>query len=251
VFRLATNALICGFLAAAAQAQVTTSRVNVLITGLRCNELQNVFLVVDGADAEERWIRLEKEPRVCRWTADLGGSFSTKLSRFSLRFDLGRSDCRQAAPNEAQLSGELEFTCCAEEPLRNIHVKTEPPLPVSYVRKVPKHGEARVHPIDCTEVGAFLGGNGWIRHAQLSGEDIYLQFGTTIPQRRMFGLPLNDLVVHGDALTLTRDGVVHYLIVHRAKGKTSGPTFSSNAISLDIKKLGEAKLERIELEVIK
>lgn len=51
------RALACVLLAAtAAQAQLTTSRVNVLVTGARCGELQNVFLVIDGEDLEDQWI---------------------------------------------------------------------------------------------------------------------------------------------------------------------------------------------------
>ncbi|HEV7923319.1 MAG TPA: hypothetical protein VGR02_21255, partial [Thermoanaerobaculia bacterium] len=66
------------------------------------------------------------------------------------------------------------------------------------------------------------------------------------------GLLLDDIVVDDGTLVLNRDGVVYRLIVQRAKGKgRSAPTLSSNAISLDIKKLGELKLERAEIEVIK
>lgn len=249
MLRLA-RVLVCVLLAAtAAQAQLTTSRVNVLITGARCAELQNVFLVIDGEDLEDQWIRLEKAA-TCRWTADLGedGSLSTALSRFSLRVDFARTDCRQAAANEEKLAAELEFACCSDEPLRNVRVKTQPPMPVSYVRNVPKDRRARVRGVDCVETGAFPAGTGTIRHTQFSGEDVYLELG----KQRMLGLLLDDVVANDGALALTRDGVAYRLIAQRAQGKTrSAPTLSSNAISLDIKKLGELKLERAEIEVIK
>lgn len=253
MLRLA-RALVCVLLAAtAAQAQLTTSRVNVLITGARCAELQNVFLVIDGEDLEDQWVRLEKAA-TCRWTADLGedGTLSTALSRFSLRVDFARTDCRQAAANEEKLAAELEFACCRDEPLRNVRVTTQPPMPVSYVRNVPKDRRARVRGVDCVESGAFLAGTGTIRHTQFSGEDVYLQLGTPVAKPRMLGLLLDDVVANGGALSLTRDGVAYRLIAQRAQGKArSAPTLSSNAIALDIKKLGELKLERAEIEVIK
>lgn len=252
MIRLA-RALACVLLAAAsAQAQLTTSRVNVLITGARCGELQNVFLVIDGEDLEDQWIRLEKKDG-CHWTADLGedGSLSTALSRFSLRVDLARTDCRQAAANEEEAVAELEFACCRDEPLRNVRVKTQPPMPVSYVRNVPRDRRARVRGVDCVETGAFLSGTGMIRHTQFSGEDVYLQLGTPVAKPRMLGLLLDDVVANGGAMALTRDGVAYRLIAQRAQGKArSAPTLSSNAIALDIKRLTELKLERAEMEVI-
>lgn len=64
-----------------------------------------------------------------------GRSFSTTLSRFSLRVDFGRTDCRQATANETELVGELEFDCCDKGPLHEIEVKMKPEkMPVSYQR---------------------------------------------------------------------------------------------------------------------
>jgi hypothetical protein len=254
VFRLA-SAFVCLLLAAAAQAQLTTSRVNVYITGARCVELRNVFLVIDDDDLESRWILL-KALGDCHWTADLGesGSVSTALSHFSLRAGIARTDCHEAAPNEEKLAAELEFTCCRQGPLRDVHVTTEPPMPVSYLRKVLRDPTAprRIRPIDCVEVGTFLTGTGAIRQGQFSGEAIYLQLGELKPKRRMLGLPLNDIVVDDGVLVLTRDGLTYRLIVLRARGKVrSAPTFSSNAISIDIKRLDELKFEHADFEVIK
>lgn len=235
------------------QAQITTSRVNVLITGARCAELNNVFLVIDDEDLEERWIALEPAGR-CRWTADLGesGSLSTALSHFSLRVDFGRTDCRQAAPNEEKLVAELEFACCAQGPPRNIRVRTEPPMPVSYLRDVRPLAGTPVRSIRCIEGGAFAEGTGAIRHAQFSGEDVYLQLGTARPKRTTPGLLLDDIVTDDGALVLTRDGVAYRLAVQRAKGKArTTPTLSPNALAIDIKKLGELKLQRAEIEVLK
>lgn len=236
------------------QAQVTTSRVNVLVTGKRCGDLKKVFLVINGEDLEDRWIRLEPAG-TCRWTADLGeeGAISTKLSYFSLRFDdFARTDCHRAAGNVEKVIAELEFACCADSPLRNLRIKTAAPIPVSYLRDVRPSPTARVGGIRCTEYGSFSEGAGAIAHTQFSGEDVYLQLGAVEPQLKVPGLLLDDIVVDDGVRVLTRDGVVYRLAVQRAKGKSrTPPTLSSNAISVDVKKLGALKLERAEIEVLK
>jgi len=255
VFRLA-KALVCLLLAAAAaQAQLTTPHVNVLITGADCGKLHSVFLVIDDDDSKDEWIPLDNAGN-CRWTANLGErTLSTRLSHFSLRIDSGRTDCHRAAVDEEQHAARLQFACCSESrkgPLRDVRVTTKPPMPVSYVRDVPKDPDTRTDGIKCIEMAAFRAGTGEIRHTQFSAEDVYLQLGVLKPQRQPFGLLLDDVVAHAGTLVLTRDGVTYRLIVQRARGKGgSSPTFSSNAISIDVKKLGELKLERAEFEVIK
>ncbi|HEX2121739.1 MAG TPA: hypothetical protein VHL59_08865, partial [Thermoanaerobaculia bacterium] len=241
------KALVCVLLlaATAAQAQITTSRVNVLVTGKRCAELKEVYLVINGEDLEDQWVRLEPAG-TCRWTADLGaGSISTSIAQFSIRGDLARSDCQKAAANEEALTANLEFACCVQGPLRNVRVKIVPPMPVSYVRAVRPFAGARVRGIPCLERATFSEGEGSIGHTQFTGEDVYLHLGPADRKRQMFGLLLDDIVDDDGPLVLTRDGVVYRMVVQRAKGKArSAPTLSSNAISLDIKKLGELKLER-------
>jgi hypothetical protein len=252
VIRL-VKTLICVILTAAtAEAQITTSRVNVLVTGKRCSELKEVYLVVNEEDLEDRWVRLDPAGN-CRWTADLGdGSVSTSVARFSLRGDFARSDCQKAAANEEALTANIEFACCVQGPLRNVSVKVEPPMPVTYRRDVKPYAGSRIPSIKCVETATFTEGTGSIGGAQFSGEDVYLHLGPFDRKRPTLGLLLDDLVVDDGATVLTRDGVAYRLIVQRATGKArSAPTLSSNAIALDIKKLGELKLERAEIEVIK
>jgi hypothetical protein len=205
VFRLA-DVLTCVLLAAfAAQAQITTSRVNVRLTG-HCGDLKQVYLVIDGDDLEERWIPLQRIDG-CHWTTDLGesGSISTALSHFSLRLDdVARSDCHRAEANEEKLAAELEFACCADTPLRNVRVTTEPPMPVSYLRDVRPSPTTRIGAIRCTEWGTFHEGGGAIGHTQFSGEDVHLQLGSVEPEPKKPGLLLDDLVVDDGALVLTR-----------------------------------------------
>src|SRR5829696_1463344 len=90
--------LVCVLLAAAAaQAQITTSNVKVLVTGKRCGELKDVYLVINSNDLEDRWVKLDPAG-TCRWAADLGGgTISTSTAKFSLRTNLARSDCQKAA----------------------------------------------------------------------------------------------------------------------------------------------------------
>jgi hypothetical protein len=265
VFRPA-RALVCVLFAAAAQAQLTTSRVDVHLTGDTCKEIRNVVLVIDDKDVNDR-ITLDplhdKTHGSCWWTTNLGvdGSYSTTLSHFSLRVDFAtkgegaRTDCHQAGANYDDLAGEIEFRCCSDRHFRDVHVTTDPPMSVSYLRRVPNKSEPRVRGIDCVEVGALAAGTGTIGHTQFPGEHIELQLGTPKPDRKVTGLILNDIndIAAGDGtLILTRDGVVYRLLVQRAKGKMrTVATFSSNAISLDIKKLGELKFRRAEFEVIK
>jgi len=239
--------------AAAAQAQITTSRVNVRVTGARCGELRNVFLVINNRDLEDHWIKLDPAG-TCRWTTDLGesGTVSPALSHFSLRFDSGRTDCHRAAANEQLVVAELEFPCCRQDTLRNVRVTTDPPMPVSYLRDVRPFAESRTGAVRCIERGSFAGGTGAIRHTQFTGEDVFLQLGMSTPKIVMPGLLLDDVVVDDGPLVMTRDDVVYRLTVQRAKGKgRSAPTLSSNAISIDVKKLGELKLRSAEIEVLK
>lgn len=253
MFRIARTLFCLLFAAVAVQAQITTSHVKVRVTGKRCSELKDVYLVINGNDHENRWVRLDPAG-ACRWSADLGQStISTSNARFSLRGDFARSDCQKAAANEDELSANIEFACCLEGPLRTVSVKIKPPMPVSYTRAVRPFAGERIAGIKpCFETATFDEGQGSIGQTQFTGEDVYLQLGPVDRKRQVVGLLLDDIVVDDGTVVLTPDGVVYRLIVQRAKGKgRSAPTLSSNAISLDIKKLGQLKLERAEIEVIK
>ena len=253
MIRLVIKTLVCALLAAtAAQAGITTSNVRVLVTGKHCSELKDVYLVIKGNDLEDRWVKLDPDG-TCRWKADLGdGSISTSVARFSLRADLARSGCQKAAANEAELTANLEFSCCVKGPFRNVSVKIEPPMQVSYARNVRPFAGDRIPGIPCLETAVFAQGQGAIGNAQFDGEDVYLNFGRFDPKRPTLGLLLNNIVVDDGRLVLTLDGMIYRLIVQRAKGKArSAPTLSSNAITIDIKKLSDLKFERAEFEVIK
>jgi hypothetical protein len=238
--------------ATAAQAQITTSNVKVLVTGKHCGELKDVYLVINGYDAEDRWVKLETDG-TCRWKADLGaGSISTKSARFSLRGDLARSDCQRAAADMTAMNAKLEFACCDEGRIRNVGVKIEPPIPFTYVRAVRPFPTSRVPGLkDCRESATFEG-QGTIGQTQFTGEDVFLYLGPYDRKRPTLGLLLDDVVDDDGPLTMKRDGLAYRLIVQRAKGKVrSAPTLSSNAISIDINKLGALKFEHAEIEVIK
>lgn len=251
--RLVANTLVCVFLAtAAAQAGITTPYVKVLVTGKHCGELKELFLVINGDDLEERWVKLDPAG-ACHWKTDLGaGTISTSIAFFSLRTGLGRSGCQRASANEVELSANIEFSCCVTDQFRNVRLKIEPPMPFSYVRYVRPFTEDRIAGIPCVEAATLAQGRGAASNTLFSREHVYLQLGTRVPKRQTPGLLLNDIVVDDGVRVLTRDGVVYRLMVQRAKGKMqSPPTTSSNAISLDISKLGDLKFERAEFEVIK
>jgi hypothetical protein len=133
-----------------------------------------------------------------------------------------------------------------------VSVKIEPPMPVSYVRYVRPFAGDRIPGIPCREAATFAKGQGAINNAKLEEEDVYLHLGAFNPKRQPVGLLLNNIVVDTGTLVLTQDGVVYRMTVQRAKGQMRNtPTFSSNAISVDIKILGDLKFERAEFQVIK
>jgi hypothetical protein len=248
--RIVIRTLVCFLLAAStAQAGITTSNVNVVVTGKRCGELKDVYLVINGNDLEDRWIKLEPAG-TCRWTADLGSTISTTTARFSLRAGVARSDCQKAAANEAKLTANLVFACCS--PGLNVGVKIEPPMRVTYVRNVRPYSGAQIPGVPCFEEATFPEGQGAISSAQFSGEDVYLHFWPAGPKQQTSGLLLDGIVSDKSPRILNRDDVAQRLMVQRAQGKSAiAPTLSSNALSLDLKKLAELKFERAQIEAIK
>jgi hypothetical protein len=252
--RIVFKTLVCLLLAAtAAQAQITTANVNVVVTGKRCDELKNVYLVINGNDSEEQWVKLEPAG-TCRWKADLGdgGTISTSHAKFSFRADLARSDCQKAAANETDMTANLVFACCLPGPPRNVSVKIEPPIPVTYVRNVRPNAAAKIPGVPCVEKATFSEGQGAIGSTQFSGEDVYLHLWPVNKKQQTLGLLLDDVVDDKGPRVLNRGDVAQRLMVQRAQGKAAiTPTLSSNALSLDLKKLAEVNFQRARIEVIK
>ena len=265
--RLVIKTLLCALLATvAAEAQITTSDVRVRVTG-DCSNLKDVFLVINGDDIKSRWVTLDPTPgQSCTWSKNLGASsISTSTARFSLRGTVARSDCRKATPSGNV--ADIEFACCIEGTPRNMSVTIEPAMTVSYVRAVPPFAGGRRPGIHCFETATFDQGRGAINQAQFEGENLYLQFGQVEwkqllqtlpgskqfdPKRQMPGLLLNRIAARDGTLVLTRNDVAYQMTVQRAKGQAgSAPTLSSNAISIEIKRLTDLKLERTRIEVIK
>ncbi|MBV9186695.1 MAG: hypothetical protein JO093_13835 [Acidobacteria bacterium] len=247
--------------AAAAQGGITTANVKVSVSGRYCADLKDVYLVINGDDREERWVKLDHDKRVqCVWTKDLGGrTISTSVATFSLRAGTMRSGCQKADPDEETLLAtdgktllaNINFSYSKERTFRNVSVKTVPPMPVSYVRYV-RPFDAGANPTPCREAAAFDHGQGAISNTTFDGEKIHFDFGPLNAKRQETGLILNDIVVDDGVRILTLDGVVYRLTAQRAQGKVrSAPSLSPNAISLDIKKLGDLKFERAEFQVIK
>jgi len=249
--------------AAAVQAGVTTRIVNVSVSGRDCGELnkRDVYLVINGDDREERWVKLDPVKDVaCSWTKNLGSrTISTSVATFSLRAGEMRSGCKKADADEETLPAtdgknipaNIYFSYSSERTFRNVSVKIVPSMPVSYVRYV-RPFDPGGHPTPCREAATFARGQGKISNTIFDGEKVNLDFGPLNEKREASGLILNDIVVDDGTLLLTIDGVVFRLTVQNAKGKVgSAPTLSSNAISLNIKKLSDLKFERAEFQVIK
>ena len=250
--RFVIKTLICVLLVAtAAQAGITTANVKVSVSGKRCGELKNldVYLVINGNDREDRWVKLVRDGD-CHWMKDLeAGTISTSIATFSLRAGMMRSGCQRAGADEKKLVANIEFSYSGKGEFRNVSVKIVPSMPVSYVRYVHLSDEG-LNPIKCREFATLTDGEGSISNAKFKDEDVYFDFGPFNANRERLGLLLNGL--DDGTLLLTIDGVVYRLTVQRVKGKVrSAPTLSSNAMSLDIKKLTDLKFERAEFQVIK
>ena len=250
------NLLFVLLVATSAQAAgITTADVRVHITGKGCEKLNDVYLVINGDDLDARWVKLnpDKDEGSCHWETNLGerGTISTSIASFSLRAGMMRSGCQRAGADEVRLRASIEFAYSGEGTFRNVKVKIAPPMIASYVRYVHPFAEDR-NPIPCREIATFARGQGAISSTKFDDEDVFLHLGAFNPKRQPVGLLLNKVVVDDGTLVLTQDGVVYRMTVQRAKGQMrNAPALSSNAISLDIKILGDLKFERAEFQVIK
>jgi hypothetical protein len=244
--------LICVLLAAtAAQGGITTAQVKVFISG-DCSKLSDVYLVINGDDRPDFRVTLDPvEHERCVWSKNLGATISTTIATFSLRAGAARSGCQRADADAAATEprANINFSDFQKGEFRNVTVKIVPSMPVSYVREVHLSNEG-VNPTKCREFATLADGEGSISNAKFKGEDVWFDFGPLNLKHYPLGLNLNEIMVDDRPRVLIRDGVVYRLMVQRAKGTArSAPTFSSTAISLDIKKLG--KFERAEFQVIK
>lgn len=210
-------------------------------------------VVVDAVKDGEEGMPLRLDyVKPCLWTRNLDRSFSTTLSRFSLRVGNVRTECHAATVDSENGSpvARLHFNCCAIRDGSSLTIETDPDLPVSYLRvvdaKIPgltRHPDA--HP--CLEEGTLTASLDTIGQVQFGMEKIHLQIGREEPDPDAAGLRVKDLpdaVKRGDR-PLTFDNVVYRLIVQRARDRDLAP----NAIDLDVLKLKEVKLESLTVRV--
>ncbi len=250
---------LCLLAAGFASAQdAVTSMLDIEVQGVDCSRLTGkLFLVRDGVDGYP----IELKPgAVCHWNLTLP-SFDTKISYFSLRLGLARTQCHKAKAvrkGPGVWVAELKFKCCIAGTVETVTVRMKPEDPISYVRKVLKEDVPGVFPAppesrECLEMSVFSNGGGTIEQVQFEGEQIRLQLGERVPRPDGFGVIINP--PRGQQKKrdeMTPDGVVWRMAVQRAKGlDRSAPNLSTSAIAVDIVKLSQLKLETLAVDVEK
>jgi len=107
----------------------------------------------------------------------------------SLRLAGARTDCRASYPiEEPDGRWVATFTFdCDEQTVQQIAVHTLPPIPVAFVREVPKFDDEPMSR-DCSEYGRFRRGAGTIADVDLDSESVRLQPGWASPQPDRPGL---------------------------------------------------------------
>jgi hypothetical protein len=121
---------------------------------------------------------------------------------------------------------------------------------ISYVRRLPSRSPETV---PCNERAHLLADQyNPINAVRLPNEQLVLQFGTR-PDAP--GLRINDVLnliqdVGGDeARILAPDDIVYVFTVRHGKGDASSPHVSSSAIDIEIRKLKDARLDKLEVKV--
>jgi hypothetical protein len=124
---------------APAQRAFVTANLDIHLTGARCGDVSDVWVVMDGREREVFPARKDPAEK-CHFTATRpGGTFDAELSRFSLRLGIARTGCRKAEVQ--RISGEaaatLVFSCCGPR-TRDIEISTTEEMPLAYTRAVAK-----------------------------------------------------------------------------------------------------------------
>lgn len=235
-----------------AQDDVTTTSLDIRLSGKGCEEIREIWVVIQGEDAESTW-RPARFVENCHWTATAVRRFSTEYAFFSLRFDDARTECHKSEavfPATGDPYAKLAFDCCISKPFRQVTLAPTPSMPISYMRLVsekvpgiPKHTDSR----PCIEYGTFEE-PGTIGYLQYGAEELFLQPGLARANKKMTALNINVLpeVQKGKSISLTADDIRHRLGIQRLKGYRSAPRLPLTAMELDAD-----YLKRLELKTLR
>jgi hypothetical protein len=216
----------------------------------RCPDAKTIIKAVK--DGEDIGTKSLKHVEGCSWTVTLA-KFSTTQSYFSFRLSDGRrTECYRPYAEKVSPDAwiaKLDVYCCSNEAGKEVTVKPDPEMDVSYLRQLT--GKVQGSPpgmaVPYIEEGTLDPEKPVIDHVQFRIEKIHLQLGTEPPEPDAMGLWVNDLplAVKKGYEQLKPDGVVYRLIVQRVEAGD----LSMNAIELDVVKLIDVKLEKLEVWV--
>jgi hypothetical protein len=250
---VATKSVILGAMifASAAQAQKTT-RIEIELKPC-VNTPTRISFVLNGTEQQD----LDLTAR--HWIISLpDDEFVIQDACASLRLGGARTDCRRpvSAPDpEHRYAPLARFTfACDEQDAWPVVVRTDPKIPVSYVRKIENGNTSRdPRSCQCREANSFFDGKRTFRDVRFPVEKLLLQLGVAAPNDQALGLHLDAIKLRKnpkkDEYSFDRTGVVGLLSIQRARGDGSAPTLSSTAIDLDTANLKKLPLTNLTLTV--
>jgi hypothetical protein len=249
---------------------ITTDTLKIGVDRTQCRDWPLPLVVMNGDEADKSFKVTQDGDGSCRWTAtrragnEIGRTFDTEFSQFSLRLGVARTNCKHAKP-AGKSEATLTFRCCMPTS-RNIRISTPSGMAISFVRGVPKTA-FEPDSIDCVETPSFTTDpleieSAWFLPVALSPtppiladvfgnaarfENIWIQFNTAKADVTAPGLIINDRSVtkylkNGQG-SLTREQIASALVVQRSQGRAGMPPHCPPAA-------GDAYLEqfkRIEL----
>jgi hypothetical protein len=236
----------------------STRRVRIEFAG-DCIGIGDTIKIVLQGNETLQFIATRKHPSDTFWTGewphpDRTKSFNAADEFASLRLAGARTDCRASYPiEEPDGRWVAAFTFnCDEQTVRQIAVRTLPPIPVAFVREVPKFDDEPMSR-DCSEYGRFRKGFGTIADVDLDSESVRLQAGWASPQPDSPGLFIDHPAVlkrvnGAGQVQLTLDTFLDALTEQRARGKLSPPLLSGPARDAEKERLAQLELKQIELK---
>lgn len=238
-------------------------RFEVVLNGMSCGGApDDIYIVLDDDDGSEN--KAQREGNIWVWTPPKALILGDR-AHASIRFGGSRTDCRNAswsryAKDPSQYVATFTFQGCSEEPARNVTVRANPLIHVSYVRTLPaapRGTGADRSPAPCLEQSSFVAEPKrahTIHAVWFEAETLRLQMNRDKATLNEPGLRVNDIVNEIEAnkvegKVFDAAGVAYLFSVQRGKGRDGSPNLSSSAIDIDIKKMKDAGFEFLALSV--